>query len=366
MVYGNSKPKDLSNGQPAGVLDIIHDLFYNIPGDVMKEFVECPICGNSFKSITKNHLLRIHNISLETFLEMYPGFDLESEELKHRRSVINSEINSRESVKNLRSKILSERHKSGKMHPGETMKTLWSTRRDDMIQRMLEAQKRPEVIERKSEIMKERWKDESFKEKVFSRGDIRIPKISKASRDMWESKRDFIVSRMLEAQKRPEVIERKSEIMKERRKDGDYNQRHRERMIELFNNDEWVKNLSKSQKGLTFHSKWYDDFHVRSSYELLVCETLEILNIPYEYEKKKFKYSYQGEEHLYVVDFYIPELELYLEVKPKVFENDELVQVKFHSVKDMGLNIIFIDEDVIFDIDEFRQKLYTSTTIQKV
>ena len=331
----------------------------------MRDFVECPLCNKKFKSITNNHLTKKHSISLEDFRVMFPTFDTESEELRNRRSKINKENSNKERVRKFRSEKAKLQHESGNLNTSKTTKESWEKDRDLRIKPMLEAQKRPEVIKRKSEIMKERWKNPEYKDRVFSKEEIRIPKVSEASKKMWEIKREMIIESMLEAQKRPEVIKRKSEIMTERRKDESYNKRLRETMINLFNDEEWVKSLSKSQKGLTFHSKWYGDFHVRSSYESLVCEMLEELDLEYEYEKRKFKYTFEGKEHLYIVDFYVNALDLYLEVKPKVFEDKPKNQAKFNSVKYKGLNIIFIDEDVIFSIDDFNNKLYTSTTIRK-
>ena len=147
--------------------------------------------------------------------------------------------------------------------------------------------------------------------------------------------------------------------MTERRKDESYNENLRNIMINLFRDETWVKNLYRKQSNLTYDSKWYGTFHIRSSYERLVCEMLEILDIPYEYEKKKFDYYFEGEKHLYIVDFYIESLDLYLEVKPKVFESLDKVQAKFNSVRDRGLKIAFADEDVIFDIDTFHKFLYS-------
>ena len=241
---------------------------------------------------------------------------------------------------------------------------MWKLHRDEIVQKMKEAQKRPEVIQRKSEIMKDRWKDDNFRTKKLEGASnvSRVNKISKSSKEMWKLHRDEIVQKMKEAQKRPEVIQRKSEIMKDRWKDDNFRTAHRNKMQELFSKEEWCKRIN-TYKTYSYSSKLYGNITLRSSYELRVCIMLDSLNIKYEYETKRFKYTYNGIERLYIVDFYLPDYDLYLEVKPKVFENDDKVLAKFNSVRKQGKNIIFIDEDCIYDTNKFNNIIITSTTI---
>lgn len=349
------------------MLDIMHELCYShIEVIIMKCYVECPICNKQYKSITKNHLKSAHNISLEEFLEMFPGFDMESEELRYRRSKINKENSQGEEIRRFRSEKAKLQHRSGNLNTSESMKRLWDNpdKRSLIVEKMREAQMRPEVKKRKSELMKIRRADPDFQKKMFSNESVRIAKISEASKRMWESKRDFIIDRMVEAQKDPKLQQRKAELMKLRRRDPEFNRRQREVMVSLFEDEDWVKSLSSSCQRI-FHSKWYGDFSVRSSYEEIVCEALEILNIEYEYEKHCFRYEFGGKIHTYRVDYYIPSLDLYIEVKPKVFEDDPVVRAKFNAVLGRGLNIVFADEDSIFDIDKFKNLLLTSTTIPR-
>ena len=233
---------------------------------------------------------------------MYPDYNVDSEYTQFKKKEANREIASRESVREKRKENALNQHRSGKLNPSKSSKEMWKLHRDEIVQKMKEAQKRPEVIQRKSEIMKDRWKDDNFRTA------------------------------------------------------------HRNKMQELFSKEEWCKRIN-TYKTYSYSSKLYGNITLRSSYELRVCIMLDSLNIKYEYETKRFKYTYNGIERLYIVDFYLPDYDLYLEVKPKVFENDDKVLAKFNSVRKQGKNIIFIDEDCIYDTNKFNNIIITSTTI---
>lgn len=66
------------------------------------------------------------------------------------------------------------------------------------------------------------------------------------------------------------------------------------------------------KNGLRFYSE-KEDKMFRSNWEIEIAELLSSLNIPYEYENKRFYYKDHKES--YLPDFYLPTYNVYLEVK---------------------------------------------------
>ena len=66
--------------------------------------------------------------------------------------------------------------------------------------------------------------------------------------------------------------------------------------------------------------------HIRSSWEHNICKLLIKLNIKYEYEKKRFYYN----EFSYLPDFFLPEYNIWIEVKGYM---DELSKEKIRLFK---------------------------------
>lgn len=75
-------------------------------------------------------------------------------------------------------------------------------------------------------------------------------------------------------------------------------------------------------EGQTFKGKW----------ELLVAKCLSSANIEYTNEITPFVYSWENGEHLYFPDFYLPSMDLYIEVKGYERERD---RCKWKSVKNL-------------------------------
>ena len=91
------------------------------------DYVICPLCHNKYKMITINHLRSKHNITLDGFKSMFPGFELECKKLKTKRVLAGLEIGSRDSVREFRSIKAKRQHESGGLHPGEYLKSTWSS-----------------------------------------------------------------------------------------------------------------------------------------------------------------------------------------------------------------------------------------------
>jgi hypothetical protein len=86
--------------------------------------------------------------------------------------------------------------------------------------------------------------------------------------------------------------------------------------------------------GTNFRSKWEADF----------AKKLDELNIEWEYEKCRFPYTKtDGSKSQYIVDFYIPCLDLFVEIKAIYFINEETGN-KLKAVRDRGKNIVLLTE----------------------
>lgn len=104
--------------------------------------------------------------------------------------------------------------------------------------------------------------------------------------------------------------------------------------------------------------KWHSDRYnyngipLRSSWEVQFAEWLDSENIKYEYEKVKVNYfdPYYQRNRVYYPDFYLPEYNLCVEVKPKVYLDDETVLAKRDACINAGYKFIFITQDELSNL----------------
>lgn len=112
-------------------------------------------------------------------------------------------------------------------------------------------------------------------------------------------------------------------------------------------NGEWAPNIHNS------FTHWKNEvivkgkvFKFRSSWEVEVFEQLkEIYPLSeIEYETLRIPYKYDGVEHIYVVDFYVPIKKLAIEVKPtnSLFERQEQEKIRVCKEFCKQNNMIFI------------------------
>lgn len=128
-----------------------------------------------------------------------------------------------------------------------------------------------------------------------------------------------------------------------------------------WSDEEWKSNhLSKIFDG---SKKVYEDINnneveFRSSWELSLHNYLVSHNINYEYESIKIKYkSTDSKIHNYYSDFYIPDLNLILEVKPNMYTSNKINQIKKQVAIDSGYNFKFITENELKDLNSFFHNL---------
>ena len=90
----------------------------------------------------------------------------------------------------------------------------------------------------------------------------------------------------------------------------------------------------------------YNGYYCASSYELIFLVYCLDHNIQIERNKFTFNYTYNGKDHVYIPDWYLPETDTIIECKgitPKY--NDELVKLKANSVIDHNYSLLF-EEDL--------------------
>jgi hypothetical protein len=100
-------------------------------------------------------------------------------------------------------------------------------------------------------------------------------------------------------------------------------------------------NVCGRSKGEIYNGEKYD-----SSWEVVVAKFLEFENIPFERKIEPFTYEFEGKMRSYFPDFYLPEKDLYIEVKGFTRERD---LAKWSVVN----NLIIITKDEIEILKDF-------------
>lgn len=91
----------------------------------------------------------------------------------------------------------------------------------------------------------------------------------------------------------------------------------------------------------------YKGFRLKGSWELKTATWLDDQNITWEYEAGPQSYLWEGRDHLYFPDFYLPDLNTYLEVKGYKTERDEAKWSQFNG------NLIIVDKKVIDKLEQY-------------
>lgn len=84
----------------------------------------------------------------------------------------------------------------------------------------------------------------------------------------------------------------------------------------------------------------YHGYTLRSALELRVAEALDDLGVKWIYEAYRFQYENDTGTHTYIPDFYLPELNLFLEVKPApLVKLAASLKLKLGAVRKAGFRI---------------------------
>ena len=188
----------------------------------------------------------------------------------------------------------------------------------------------PEYKALQSKISKKRWEDPEYKEKH-----------SKSLKEYWE---------------KPESHEKRSELSTKFWESPIRRQEHSEKMSKFWENDEerlrqsevmkqnWVNgdlNVEQTKKSSYGRSGYYKGIYMRSQVEIRCAEKLDSAGILWDYEPKRF---YLEElDCTYCPDFYLPEFDMYLEVKYAISGYERVVALmKIDGLRNMGERIIMV------------------------
>lgn len=104
------------------------------------------------------------------------------------------------------------------------------------------------------------------------------------------------------------------------------------------------------------HMTWFgEEVFLRSSYEFHYAKQLDEQKVRYEYESLRIPYTWKGQEHIYVPDFYVPEQNLVIEIKGEWFyeKDQDRIEAKLESCKQQGYDTELITDketEISFDI----------------
>jgi len=85
----------------------------------------------------------------------------------------------------------------------------------------------------------------------------------------------------------------------------------------------------------------------RSKLEAAFAANMDRLGLKWEYEPLTIRYWHKGICKNYIIDFFLPDLDVYIEVKPRYFASNQETLSKLHGAKLAGLNIsVCTEEDI--------------------
>lgn len=108
---------------------------------------------------------------------------------------------------------------------------------------------------------------------------------------------------------------------------------------------------SLPSNGRGHKSGHYDGILYRSSYELLFilfCKKNKIKIESCENKKRRVRYIYEGKKRWYYPDFYLPELDICIEIKPQSMMND-LFYTKKKFAEKIYKNFVVLTENELYD-----------------
>ena len=93
------------------------------------------------------------------------------------------------------------------------------------------------------------------------------------------------------------------------------------------------------------------EYVFKSTWEMEFAKSLDTLGISFLYEDMKFKYFFNDIVRVYVPDFYLVDYNVFIEIKPKCFQSEEVNITKLNSVRDRGYQIFYVGEGEYNNID---------------
>lgn len=274
------------------------------------DYVECPICGKQGKRIYK-HIIGVHNLSIDDFRNQYPGCETTCLSLRKQIQQNTTKSLNTEDVKRRRTEYLNS--EAGKARQRAGMQAI---------------QNRPDVQE------------------------ARIKSVKKALKRRWEDpiEREKVSKNIKKSLTTDEMCQRRHQWMVERWNNPDYREKEMQNVMKQFSDG----NLGVRK---TFIDDDGKEVVFRSSWEFEFYKILKSLGIDFEYEAHKFFYKYEGITKIYIPDFYIKSLDLFIEIKPYYYQEYEINKIKVQSVVDKGKKIICLGDNEYNNVEYIKSLL---------
>lgn len=300
----------------------------------MNNKIICPICKKELGRLTITHL-KTHNLSFKDFRNIYPNFNCNS---KYHCKQISITHKNKEISLETRNKI---KHTFFKKNH-----TPWNKNNFGQFNHSEESINKIKLSMKKyyeNNISKNKGKKHSEEHKR------KIGLASKGRKHSEETKQKLSASRIGSNNPFFGKKHTKESIEQQRQKIiGEKNYLYKKTYDDVFGvekSNELRNRLSKihinniKNKKEDYNKKYkYNHNYFRSSWETKVAKWLDKENIRYEYESKKCIFELDNDRHT-IVDFYLPELNKYIEVKG-YWDNKSIN--KFNEVK-QKIDICIID-----------------------
>ena len=286
--------------------------------------VRCEICGKKFKFLPI-HLVSAHGMTSEEYKKKFPGKPLISEEyLENKKSA---------------------------------MKALYTE------------EKRKQI----SEIMKKKWQDEEYRKKMKQ---IASKVITEYNKKAWqdpeyrkrksELQKQVVARQLQDPEFRKMLSENGKKSWKNASEEFKNRRRNQARELALKNNERWKydeeyrarmseRTAELVRKGIFTYKPstkilidGEKEYVMKSAWEVAVYIWLKDKNYTFEYEPIKVPYNDKnGNPRVYIPDFFVHELDSYLEVKGWVRDKEKL-QLQIEAVKlQTGKDVILVDQSFI-------------------
>lgn len=124
-------------------------------------------------------------------------------------------------------------------------------------------------------------------------------------------------------------------------------------MIKIFDDVNFDKSKFLNKKSNNYESGYYKGFYCRSSYEKKFVDFCEKYKLKLESaENNKFVIEYEAEEgkiRKYFPDFYLPDNDLVIEIKPLSMYDYKFNLEKYDSASKQYKFMIITEDDGLFD-----------------
>lgn len=258
------------------------------------DYIVCKICGNHYKRLTY-HINKTHNMSKDEYLELYPDSEFLSES---ERSIMSSRMTDKNNEN-------------------------WTD---------------PEYRKSRSEFAESQWMDPKYRAlKIAQVKDQH--KYNEGYKEIW---RESARSRVLELWKDPDFVSKIKLINGERL---------REWNIQSWKDPDYRREMINRICRSAGRRVSYNGTNYRSGWEIYFVKYLESNSIRFDYEINPVEFLYDGKLHTYIPDFYLPDLNIYVEIHPECFINDYM-KSKIKSVERLVLlteNELFVTDFSIYD-----------------